>query len=145
MNDTSKDAVERLADELPETNWGAPRLYRAADTFRALLAEREALTAEVARLKSERDELLRDNEKLLQIVRNVQSVREHEHKRAESALAEVARLTAALEFYGNAWGFKTNKRYGGLEWFPTEELLDDCGNTAKDALAAHAARRKGGV
>lgn len=47
---------------------------------------------------------------------------------------EIARLREALEFYASAWNFKTNKRYGGLEWSPTESLLDDCGNRAKEAL-----------
>lgn len=56
--DTTKQAVEQLADELPETNWGAPRLYRAAAMMRALLAERDRLAAEVARLTAalEREE-----------------------------------------------------------------------------------------
>ncbi len=43
-------------------------------------------------------------------------------------------LVEALEFYENAWSYKVNKLYGGLEYFPKEELLDDCGNTAKAAL-----------
>lgn len=62
----------------------------SAPMVRALLAEREALTAEVSRLALE-------TTNLRQMERNVQTVREHEHKRAEAALAEVARLTAALE------------------------------------------------
>ena len=35
-------AVELLATELPDTNWQAPRLYRAADTLRSLSAQLEA-------------------------------------------------------------------------------------------------------
>jgi len=42
----------------------------------------------------------------------------------------------ALTFYRDGWSFKTNKRYHGLEWFPKEELLDDCGNKAATILAA---------
>ena len=44
--DISRAAVERLAMELPLTNWQAPRLYRAADTLRALL---DALDAALRR------------------------------------------------------------------------------------------------
>lgn len=47
---------------------------------------------------------------------------------------KITRLEVALEFYRDAWDFKTNKRYGGLEWSPKEELLDDCGNVARAAL-----------
>lgn len=47
--DISAEAVEQLADELPETNWQAPRLYRAADTLRAL---RQALTDAEAKIAS---------------------------------------------------------------------------------------------
>jgi hypothetical protein len=53
------------------------------------------------------------------------------HKRME---AEIERLRKALQFYADSWTFKANKRYGGLEWSPTEALLDDCGNTARSAL-----------
>lgn len=52
-----------------------------------------------------------------------------------TALSERNRvLEEALTFYRDAWKFKTNRRYGGLEWSPKEELLDDCGNTARAAL-----------
>jgi hypothetical protein len=47
---------------------------------------------------------------------------------------DAARMREALEFYAKAWGFKTNKKRPGLEWFPKEELLDDCGNRALAAL-----------
>lgn len=48
---------------------------------------------------------------------------------------KVERLTAALAFYRD--GFKprvTSK--SGLTYHPTEALLDDCGNKAREALAA---------
>lgn len=51
-----------------------------------------------------------------------------------AAEAHVAKLREALEFYRDSWSCKTNKRYGGLEWSPTEALLDDCGNVARAAL-----------
>lgn len=50
-------------------------------------------------------------------------------------------LVEALTFYQGAWNYKINKRYGGLEWSPKEELLDDCGNKAKNAILA--ASKKG--
>jgi len=48
---------------------------------------------------------------------------------------KLAKVVEALKFYQDAWSYKINKRYGGLEWNPTEALLDDCGNTAKTVLA----------
>ena len=48
-----------------------------------------------------------------------------------------ANTIAALRFYRDAWTFKTNKHHPGLEWSPKEELLDDCGNRARLALAAY--------
>lgn len=50
----------------------------------------------------------------------------------------------ALQFYADAWNCKPNKRYGGLEWSPKEELLDDCGNKAKQALSRLTASREDG-
>lgn len=49
---------------------------------------------------------------------------------------EVEGLRAALTFYRDGWDFKTHKKRSGLEWFPKEELLDDCGNIARAALSA---------
>lgn len=43
-------------------------------------------------------------------------------------------LINALEFYKNGFHPFPNKRYGGLEYRPTEALLDDCGNIARDAI-----------
>lgn len=48
--------------------------------------------------------------------------------------AENARLREALTFYRDRWAYTPNKRYGGLEWRPSETLLDDCGNIARAAL-----------
>lgn len=56
------------------------------------------------------------------------------HPIAKSFQAENERLRAALQFYADAWRYKLNNRYGGLEWSPEERLLDDCGNIAKEAL-----------
>ena len=55
----------------------------------------------------------------------------------EDAQQEIARLRKALEFYQD--GFRYYPKYTKLglnlsEWRPTEELLEDCGNTAKEAL-----------
>lgn len=53
--------------------------------------------------------------------------------------AEIARLRKALQFYADTWCFTTNPKRGGLEWKPKEALLDDCGNTARAAIAGEAA------
>jgi hypothetical protein len=58
----------------------------------------------------------------------------------EDAKADIASLAKALEFYRDNWNCKPSKRYGGLEYSPTEALLDDCGNTARAALAKFPAR-----
>jgi len=48
MTDISKEAVELLAAVLPDTNWRAPRLDRAASTLRALSARITELEAQLA-------------------------------------------------------------------------------------------------
>jgi len=48
--------------------------------------------------------------------------------------AENARLREALTFYRDSFTYTVNQRYGGLEWKPSEALLDDCGNVARIAL-----------
>ena len=48
---------------------------------------------------------------------------------------ENERLRKALKFYADAWCFTTNPKRAGLEWKPKEELLDDCGNIAREALS----------
>lgn len=54
-----------------------------------------------------------------------------ESKRRELA-AENAKLADCANFY--RIGFKPVKGAFGLEWKPTEQLLDDCGNTAVEAI-----------
>ena len=60
------------------------------------------------------------------------------HFLAEEALKYkgdlVDELAKALQFYKDAWSYKLNGRYGGLEYSPKEELLEDCGNRASEAL-----------
>lgn len=46
--------------------------------------------------------------------------------------AENAKLTDCANFY--RLGFKPVKGTFGIEWKPTEQLLDDCGNTAIEAI-----------
>lgn len=51
---------------------------------------------------------------------------------------EIAEYRKALEFYQNGFYPKRAFKYlPGMEWKPTEELLDDCGNIAKEALAKY--------
>ena len=52
-------------------------------------------------------------------------------ERLSAAEQQVRDMRAGLEFYRDGFTFTTNPRYGGLEWKPTETLLDDCGNTAR--------------
>lgn len=53
----------------------------------------------------------------------------------KSHQAILNQLVSALKFYADAWCFTTNPKRGGLEWKPTEKLLDDCGNVARAALS----------
>lgn len=46
--------------------------------------------------------------------------------------AENAKLADCANFY--RLGFKPVKGAFGIEWKPTEQLLDDCGNTAIEAI-----------
>lgn len=48
--------------------------------------------------------------------------------------SKVQELQRALEFYRDGFTFTTNPRRAGLEWKPTEALLDDCGNLARATL-----------
>ncbi|WP_262360453.1 hypothetical protein [Citrobacter freundii complex sp. CFNIH2] len=54
--------------------------------------------------------------------------------KCERLAAENAGLKSCAEFYSA--GFRAEQARGafGLEWKPTEQLLDDCGNIASDAL-----------
>lgn len=48
---------------------------------------------------------------------------------------EFKRTDDVISFYAKAWNFKTAKPPAvGLEWFPSEELLNDCGNRAQEAV-----------
>lgn len=50
----------------------------------------------------------------------------------DALVAENVALKSCAEFYDA--GFSPVKGTFGLEWKPTEKLLDDCGNVASDAL-----------
>lgn len=61
----------------------------------------------------------------------------------DAAVREAERLKTALKFYSEGFIPRPAKRnkYGlnpGLEWKPSEALLDDCGNVAMEALASAA-------
>lgn len=90
-------------------------------------------------LLADRDRLQRENDNLRQIERNVQAVREKEHKRANAAeaerdrlAAEVARLNGLLD--GWDAGFATLQR---------ALTLEQCCEAFRAFEAAHAARREG--
>ena len=55
---------------------------------------------------------------------------------AESKCRELAAENAKLADCANFYrlGFKPVKGTFGIEWKPTEQLLDDCGNTAIEAI-----------
>lgn len=59
---------------------------------------------------------------------------EHILGQRDELRGQLATARAALCFYRDGFGYSVNARYGGLEWKPTEALLDDCGNTARAAL-----------
>jgi len=50
----------------------------------------------------------------------------------DAVVAENVALKSCAEFYSS--GFSPVKGTFGLEWEPTEKLLDDCGNVASEAL-----------
>ncbi len=52
--------------------------------------------------------------------------------KVNALVAENAALKSCAEFYNAS--FSPVKGTFGLEWKPTEKLLDDCGNVASDAL-----------
>ena len=81
-------AVHNFPDHI---HANARRIARLPDLEAAYLT----LAAENATLRAERDEALRLLDNSRQIERNVQSVREHEHKRAEAALSDLATLRAS--------------------------------------------------
>lgn len=80
---------------------------QSAATSAALTDTREALSADLEKVQCELD----------------------------AAVLRVNDLETALKFYRDAWQYKPGPTGLGLEWSPKEELLDDCGNRAKDALA----------
>lgn len=91
-----------------------------------------------------------DVRRLTRLLEAAETTLANERAAQRNVLAQLAEeragadaLARAVKFYASNWSFKANKKYGGLEWFPAETLLDDCGNAAKEALAAHKARRKG--
>ena len=89
------DFVTILADENATLRADGDKLISAVEywSFKAaeLMEEKRASEAALATQLAETHRLM-DNAR--QIERNVQAVREHEHKRAEAALAELARVTA---------------------------------------------------
>lgn len=52
--------------------------------------------------------------------------------KCSALVAENAKLADCANFY--RLGFKPVKGAFGIEWKPTEQLLDDCGNTAIEAI-----------
>lgn len=59
-------------------------------------------------------------------------------------IASKRELVEALSFYRDQWVAENNRTrfgLGGLEWRPTEALLDDCGEQARAALAKHGVSR----
>ena len=67
-----------------------------------------------------------------------QYILEHGNAEVERLRAIRDELVGALEFYANAWRHETKRGptgLGGIEWRPKEQLLDDCGNRARAAIA----------
>lgn len=88
------------------------------------------------------DELAEEERQHAETTLKLEKAREHIFNQALDIATlgqEVGRLREALTFYAEAWACKTTKpRLGGvagLEWRPKDDLLEDCGNTARAALA----------
>jgi len=137
MNPLPPEAVAQMVEELraadkPLIQSGPfmqtrERLRNAADMLTTLAAEN-------ATLRTYNTELCDNyNSQLVKLAHQDDELATLRASEA-AAMGRVKVLETALKFYRGAWSFKTSKRYGGLEWFPTEQLLDDCGNVATDAL-----------
>lgn len=106
---------------------------------RAAFAMRQAEDLIAARFKRHLPALLRAASKNVSLREQVVSANEQR----DAAVREVERLREALKFYSEGFIPRPAKRnkYGlnpGLEWKPSEALLDDCGNVAMEALASAA-------
>lgn len=45
-----------------------------------------------------------------------------------------AETRQVLEFYRDSWSYKASKKLGTFAYFPSQPLLDDCGNAARELL-----------
>lgn len=121
--DTSREAVERLADVLENSYpYGGPtrtEIEEAAATLRALLAERDAERAEAARMREERDA----------------AVRHYEQSLTDRSAAIVARMDAeaerdaAREMLPAAWQAGRDAALGAatMQLRTLHILPDECG------------------
>ena len=135
-----------------EQKANARRIARLPDLEAAYISLATQLAGRDAELADAHWDL--DNAR--QIERNVQAVREHEYKRAEAALAELARVTAEYEdafARGAAWGQKILKDTGKLVIIDDPKLTEALAriaaltealqrqNTAAEGLLAAEARK----
>lgn len=80
------------------------------------------------------EQLRAENDRLRTELAREAALATHMANDCNSAEADAKALRAALKFYADAWRYTTHPTRPGLEWTPKEELLDDCGNAARQAL-----------
>ncbi|HAT3930891.1 TPA: hypothetical protein I9Y42_004585 [Citrobacter koseri] len=85
----------------------------------------EYLEAQVKQLEA-------DNEKAMSVLKEANDAVLLAKSKFEALAAENAKLADCANFY--RLGFKPVKGAFGIEYRPTEQLLDDCGNTALEAI-----------
>ncbi|EPO4869683.1 TPA: hypothetical protein I8617_001858 [Citrobacter amalonaticus] len=85
----------------------------------------EELEAQVKQLEA-------DNEKAMSILKEANEAVLLAKSKFDALAAENAKLADCANFY--RLGFKPVKGAFGIEYRPTEQLLDDCGNTAIEAI-----------
>lgn len=143
MVDTSAEAVTKLLDGVTPGPWAFDPHFSTvvagekciAEVFTSDADARFIATARdlVPAMLAERDALLRENENLRQIERNVQAVREHEYKRAEAALAEVERLKSQPVTVQDA-AETDAERFDRADWFWRVMDPDDSADTPAEAI-----------
>ncbi|STB29513.1 hypothetical protein [Citrobacter koseri] len=85
----------------------------------------EELEAKVKQLEA-------DNEKAMSVLKEANDAVLLAKSKFEALAAENAKLADCANFY--RLGFNPVKGAFGIEYRPTEQLLDDCGNTAIEAI-----------
>lgn len=122
-------APKGLPAEPTKSHSFVAEIERQGGSITPLVALSQASSV-IAGLTAERDEAVENGQGWFNLSQD-------RMERISSLEEENKRLREALAFYRDRWAYTPNKRYGGLEWRPSEALLDDCGNLARQALEDH--------